>query len=77
MARDPKISSLLTNRSFFPFRITPDIMILSLSFVTLVLAGMAVASAGRDVHRRDLGVRQSLEPVQCSDDTEAEFISDS
>jgi hypothetical protein len=54
-------------------------MIMSLSLVTLVLADIVVASVGgnRDIRRRDLGVRQSLEPVQCSDNTEAQFISDS
>jgi hypothetical protein len=56
-------------------------MVSFLSFVTLVMAGMVVASAGSNVGRRGLRMERNLEKreetITCSDNTQAEFISDS
>jgi hypothetical protein len=55
-------------------------MVSFLSFLTLSLAGMAVASVVGDVDRRELGVKSNLEiraVDDCSDPTQSSYISDS
>jgi hypothetical protein len=55
-------------------------MIPFLSLVTLVLAGIVIASVVSDVCRIDLGVKRNFErryTIDCSNNTEAGFISDS
>jgi hypothetical protein len=55
-------------------------MVLFLSFVTLALAGMVIASVGGDVDKRELGMESHLEKrdtVDCSDPNKWSFISDS
>jgi hypothetical protein len=55
-------------------------MVSFLSFVTLALTGMVVASDGSDMRRRKLRMENKLEKrdtVDCSDGGQSSFITDS
>jgi hypothetical protein len=81
----PKLQSLqsVPTRSIHltvSFKSLQTQMVLFLSFVTLSLASMAVASVVRDVDRHELRMENNLEKrsgFDCSDLTQLSFISDS